>query len=128
MRGDKGKTVVIIGNVKLTRKSDGFNKENNLKHKRKDPTTKYQREVRHIIKKCNTVIDKTDQYKHVQIKPEALTLNALTKLHKETQPIRPTVIHRGATTYKIAEFMATRLKQILNLSYYTTNTLQLQKS
>jgi hypothetical protein len=51
------------------------------------------------------------------MKHQAPKLNVLIKLYKETQPIRPVVNYRCAPAYKIAKFMAERLKQNLDLPY-----------
>jgi hypothetical protein len=60
-----------------------FNVENGLKRLVKDPTPKYQKEVKDINKNCTTIVDKSTWYKHVQIKLEAPQLDVLIKLQKE---------------------------------------------
>jgi hypothetical protein len=92
IRADKGKVVVIIENTKFQEKIMKFNLDNGLVKLDKGPTLKYQRGVKDIVKKkCNNIIDKPIQYKCIQMNPQAPILNALIKLHKETQPIRPVV-------------------------------------
>jgi hypothetical protein len=47
--------------------------------------------MQHTIHKSNTVIDK-NQYKHLlQIKSTAPKFNALIKIHKDNNPIRPVI-------------------------------------
>jgi hypothetical protein len=80
-------TLVIIQNEELRRKVLSFNEENNLKRLNRDPTSKFQKNVRDVIKTCNTIIDKANKYKYIQIKPQAPKLNITVKLHKEKNPI-----------------------------------------
>jgi hypothetical protein len=75
-----------------------FNVENGLKEMTEDPTPRYQKDVKEIVKKCKTIIDKPSQYKYIQMNPQAPKLNGLIKMHKETQPIRPVVNYRCAPT------------------------------
>jgi hypothetical protein len=116
-RADKGKTVVVINKEELNKKVELFNTENGLRMVKKDPTVKFQRNVKDVIKKCNIIINKSNKYKFIQIKPQAPKLNALIKFHKDNLPIRPVVNYRNAPTYYTAKFLAKWLKQNMNLPY-----------
>jgi hypothetical protein len=83
----------------------------------KYPTVKFQRNVKEVVKKCNIIINKSNKYKFIQMKPQAPKLNALIKLHKDNLTIRPVVNYRNAPTYHIEKFLAKWLKQNMNLSY-----------
>jgi hypothetical protein len=50
-----------------------------------------------------------------QIKPLPPTLSAEIKIHKENEPIRPVVNNTQAPTYKFAQFLSTKIEQILQL-------------
>jgi hypothetical protein len=69
----------------------------------KDSMLRYQREVKEHVIKCNTTINKTNKFKCIQMNPKAPQLNALIKVHKQTQPIRPVVNCRCVPTCKIAK-------------------------
>jgi hypothetical protein len=94
-----------------------FNTENGLRMLKKDPTAKFQNNVKEVVKKCNIIINKSNKYKFIQIKPQAPKLNVLIKLHKVNLPIRPVVNYKNAPTYHIAKFLAKWLKQNMDLPY-----------
>jgi hypothetical protein len=48
----------------------------------KDPTTKFQKNVKDVIKICNTIIEKDNKNKYIQIEPQALKLNITVQLRK----------------------------------------------
>jgi hypothetical protein len=84
---------------------------------KKDPTAKFQKNVKEVVKKCNIIINKSNKYKFIQIKPQAPKLNTLIKPHKENLPIRPVVNYKNAPTYHIAKLLAKWLKQNMDLPY-----------
>jgi hypothetical protein len=107
-----------------------FNTENGLSKLKKDPSAKFQKNVKETLKKCHIIISSLNKFKFIQIKPQAPKLNALIKLHKENLPIRPVVNYKNAPTYNIAKFLAKWLKQNLNLpyKYNINNTTQCAES
>jgi hypothetical protein len=109
--------VVIISKEELNKKVERFNTENGLRLLKKDPTAKFQRNVKDVVKKCNIIINKSNKYKFIQIKPQAPKLNALIKLHKDNLPIRPVVNYKNAPPYYIAKFLAKWLKQNMDLPF-----------
>jgi hypothetical protein len=57
----------------------------------------------------------------INIKLTAAKLNALIKIHKEKEPIRPVMNNTQAPAYKIAKYLNKRLNDLVNLQYmYTT--------
>lgn len=62
-----------------------------------------------------------------QIKPLAPKFNALIKLHKDNEPIRPVVNNIHAPTYKLAKFLKQWLSETLQLpnNYMVHNSVQL---
>jgi hypothetical protein len=60
------------------------NTDNGLIELAKDPILKYQREVKEAVKKFKIILDKSKQYKYIQINPQAPNLSALIKPHKVT--------------------------------------------
>jgi hypothetical protein len=63
----------------------------------------------------------------MQIKPQSPTMNALIKIHKENEPIRPVVNNIQAPSYKIAKFLNNWLSNQIQLPnrYTTYNSTQL---
>jgi len=51
------------------------------------------------------MIDKRINKYLVSIRPTALKLNALIKIHKENEPVRPVVNNTKASSYKIAKYL-----------------------
>jgi superfamily I DNA and RNA helicase len=91
-----------------------------------DRTIKFQKQVKEVVKKCSIIVDKSNKFKLIQIKPQVPKLNFLIKLHKDTTHIRPVVNYRNAPTYYIEKVMASWLKQNMGLSYKfnVDNTLE----
>jgi len=73
----------------------------------KDPTDSYQKQTQQAIQQCDTVKQKHSKYL-VNIKPTAPKLNALIKVHKENEPIRPVRNNKQAPSYKIARYLNKR--------------------
>jgi hypothetical protein len=113
----KGKTLVIIKIEELHNKILSFTSESHFKHLNRDPTMKFQRKVKEVIKKCNTIIDKSSKFKYIQIKHQAPRLNVGVKCHKDMAPIRPIINYRNAPSYYIAKITANWLKQNFELPF-----------
>jgi UDP-N-acetylglucosamine transferase subunit ALG13 len=113
----KGKTLVIITNEELQNKVLVFTNENHLKRLDKDPTKKFQKNVKEAIKNCKKVIDKYTKFKCIQIKLQAPKLNITIKLHKEGASIRPIVSYKYAPSYYITKITANWLKRHLELQF-----------
>jgi hypothetical protein len=103
-RANKGKTLVIMQHEELRHKVLSCNEENNLKCLNKDPTYKFQKNIKDVIKTCNTIIDKDNKYKYIQIKPQAPKLNITVKLH-EKNPIRAIINYRNAPSCYIVKVL-----------------------
>jgi hypothetical protein len=115
---DKGKSCVIIYNKDYTSKVNDFLYNNNFHKLPKDLTYKYQKNIIHTPKYCNLIIP-TRQVRHlIQKKPLPPSLNALIKIHKPDNPIRPVVNNTNAPTYKIAKLLVNKLHEHLNLKYH----------
>jgi hypothetical protein len=116
-KADKGKTTVIISNQELTNKINSYAIENKLHKLTKDPTLKFQENVKSVLKSCTNIINKCNKHRYVQIKPLAPKLNTTIKLHKDGAPIRPVVNYRHAPAYNIAKFASHWLKSNYELPY-----------
>jgi hypothetical protein len=94
--------VVIIDKNALKQKFYNFIQENHITCLNKDPTVFYQKQIQQAIQKCDIMIEKRINKHTVNIKPTAPKPNALIKIHKENEPIRPVVNNTQAPSYKIA--------------------------
>jgi len=113
--------MVIIDKNTLKQKTDTFIQENHKTRLYKDPTDSYQKQIQQAIKKCDMLIDKHINKYLVNIKPTAPKLNALIKIHKENEPIRPVINNKQVPSYKIYKYLNKRLNNLTNLPYtYTT--------
>jgi hypothetical protein len=63
------------------------------------------------------IIRKDNEYKYIQMKPQAPKLNMTVKLHKEKNPVRPIVNYRNAPSYYIAKILANWLKRHFELPF-----------
>ena len=109
---------VIIYNKDYSSKVNDCLDNNNFHKLPKDPTDKYQKNIIHTLKYCNLIIP-TRQVKHlIQKKPLPPSLNALIKIHKPDNPIRPVVNNTNAPTYKIAKLLVNKLHEHLQLKYH----------
>jgi hypothetical protein len=115
-KADKGKTIVIINKNTLIQKTEEFLKDNHFTQLQKDPTEKFQKQLQQIIPKCNKIIDQQQKKHLMQIKPQPPTMNALIKIHKENEPIRPVINNIQAPSYKIAKFLNNWLSDQIQLS------------
>jgi hypothetical protein len=124
---DKGKTMVIIDKNTLKQKFDTFRQENRVTRLNKNPTDFYQKQIQREIKKCDIVIDKRINKYIVNIKPTAPKLDALIKIHKENEPIRPVENNTQEPSYKIAKYQNKRLNNLINLpcTYTTKNSCEI---
>ena len=97
--------MVIIDKYTLKQKIDTSIQKNHITRLNKDPTDFYQKQIQQAIKKCDIMIDKRINKYLVSIRPTALKLNALIKIHKENEPVRPVVNNTKASSYKIAKYL-----------------------
>ena len=113
--------MVVTDKNTLKQKTDTFIQENHITRLNKEPTDSFQKQIQQAIQKCDIMIDKCINKYLVNIKPTAPKLNALIKIHKENEPIRPVVNNTQAPSYKITKYLNKRLNSLINLPYmYTT--------
>jgi len=111
-----GKTIVIINSDEYSKKVQTFLADKNFSILPKDPTGKYQTQVRKTLQQCDLIIDKQEVNYLIQKKPSPPKLNAQLKLHQPNIPIRPTINNTKAPTHKIAEHLVTILNKHLTLN------------
>jgi hypothetical protein len=97
--------MVIIDKNTLKHKVDTFMQENDIIFLDKDPTEPFQRQIQQTIHKYDIPIDIRINKHLIQIKSSAPKLNALFKIHKDNEPIRPVINNTHAPSYKAAKYL-----------------------
>jgi len=115
-RADKGRTTIVMYTNEFTSKVQSFLRENNFHTLQKDPTKKDHRTLQSILQQSNLVIDKRKIKFLMQKNPLPPTLNALIKLHKPGNPIRPVINNTMAPSYNIAKHLTDVLNRHLHLN------------
>jgi len=101
-KADKGKTTIIIFSQDYNNKVYKFLSSNNFHTIPKDPTNHEHRTILKTLQQCNSIIDGKQIKFLTQKKPSPPTFNALLKLHKPKNSIRPVVNNTNAPAHKTA--------------------------
>lgn len=115
VKADKGNTTVLMQKDQYIEKTEKFIVDNNIELSKKDPTVRFQNNIKAAIKNVNLIMNKTDKVKVINMNPRAPNLRALPKIHKDGIPIRPIVNYRKAPAYKLASFLQRYLKENIKL-------------
>jgi hypothetical protein len=116
-KADKGKTIVILTEHEYKQKIRNFIQDNQFVLINKDPTSHYQKIIKHMLKQCNNTIQKEQKWKYTNMNPTAPNLHATIKLHKQNTPIRPIINWRNAPAYELAKHPMKTLQRHLQLLY-----------
>ena len=106
-KADKGNTVVLMDKEEYTQKVESYIAANGYQELTKDPTQKYQEDLKAVLKQNNV----PGNVRTLEMNPAAPKLKGLVKLHKADRPMRPLVNCIQSPCYKIAKFVATFLKE-----------------
>jgi 16S rRNA U1498 N3-methylase RsmE len=85
---DKGKTLVILTEYEYKHKISNFIQGNQFTLINKDPTSYYQKIIKHTLKQCNNIIQKEQKWKYTrwqmacQLRVQTLLLLLLIKKKK----------------------------------------------
>ena len=92
-------------------------------------TVKFQKEVKHTLKKCKIVINTDEIWRLTSMNPQTPILKGLMKIHKDGMPIRPVVDYSQAPAYKLAKKLTNILETYTPLPYAFNiqNSIQLMK-
>jgi hypothetical protein len=128
-KADKGNTMVILPVTDYETKIHNFTSNSNFYKEAKDPTKKYQAEIKRTVQRSQALIPEEQRWKYTNMNPTAPTIKGLIKLHKQDQPIRPVINWRNAPAYKLSRLFNDKMKHIAPLPYAFNlkNTLELQK-
>lgn len=113
-KADKGNTVAILDKVDYIGKVDTFLQDTNLLKLNSNPTDKFQKDLKNVLKTCNFIITPFDKHKYINMNPSAPVLYGLPKLHKPNIPIRPVVSYLNTPAYKIRKKLNNTLADLIN--------------
>ncbi|KAG8237492.1 hypothetical protein J437_LFUL017037 [Ladona fulva] len=120
---DRLNCTLMDNNLILSKADKG--KDVGIQSLKKDPTILYNNDVKNTVKKCMTVLNKSD-YKVLNLNPLPPRLYGLVKLHKPNNPIRPVVSSVSSPTHKLASKLDGILRSVLafNPTYSVKNSIE----
>ena len=138
-KADKGNTTVILNKTEYIEKTVEFLNNNEIKELTKDPTNKFQKQIKSALKETEYILTKAEKSKLINMNPKIPSLRGQPKIHKKECPMRPIVNCRNAPNYKISKellkILKCRLSNDKNNSVKNTtelvtalNTLQMKPS
>lgn len=116
LKADKGNTTVLMNKQEYIDKTEQFISANDILEIKKDPTIKFQNNIKNCVNRTNLIMDKNDRLKAINPNPKIPNLRAAPKIHKENTPIRPIINFRNAPSYKASVFMHKYLKNNLPIN------------
>ena len=116
-RADKGNVLVIASKNMIIDKTNQFLSDPNFQLLVSDPTSRFQQEIKNVIKISNTIIDSRFNKILINSNPKSPILRSTIKIHKINNPIRPIVNYIPAPAYKLKKYINNLLKDILILPY-----------
>lgn len=114
-KADKGNSLVILNKNEYIEKTMNFLENNNTQEINKDPTSKFQNQIKQALKRIDLILTQGEKTKLTAKNPKLPTLRSLPKIHKEACPIRPIVNFREAPSYKISRELNKILKEKITL-------------
>jgi hypothetical protein len=129
LKADKGNSIVIEYTDNYHNKIQDFISNNEFQIAKKDPTKRFQRNVRAVIRECQFLIGKEKRPKYVNLNPSAPTIRGQLKVHKDNCPVRPVINWQNAPAYKLAKLLNKLIATYIPLPYVynVKNTVQLMK-
>lgn len=114
-KADKGNSIVILNKNEYVEKTMSFLDSNNIQEINKDPTNKFQNQIKQALKGIDLLFTQAEKYKLTVKNPKLPTLRSLPKIHKQSCPIRPIVNFREAPSYKICRELNKLLREKISL-------------
>ena len=126
IKSDKGNSIVILSKDDYVQKVNDFLSTENLNILQKDPTSKFQIELKNKLNDCNSTLTNFEKTKLIYKNPQAPKFYGLIKIHKENMPIRPVVSYINAPNRKLAIKLNTIFRNYEYKSRYSIkNSLEL---
>ncbi|XP_049828734.1 uncharacterized protein LOC126267492 [Schistocerca gregaria] len=123
-KADKGNALVLITKAEYIEKTEKFLTENKISKLTSDPTQRYQRNVKTLLKNITHTLTQNQTKRMTQKNPKAPLLTSLPKVHKPLIPVRPVVDFRKAPSYLLGRHMHTFLQK----TYTYTNNRSLKNT
>jgi hypothetical protein len=95
----------------------------------KDPTTKFQNNVRKRANSCKNTVPQDTKWKAINLNSSHPKIRGLVKVHKPSTPIRPIINWRNAPSYKVSQHLSHILTSLtlLPFSFNIKNTAHLME-
>jgi hypothetical protein len=100
-KADKGNSIVMLYQNDYTTKVNDFLDDNNFAIETKDPTNKFQKDVRNSINQRRLIVPKERRWKYINLNPNPPVMRGLLKIHKPDSRIRPVINWKNAAVYKL---------------------------
>jgi transposase-like protein len=124
LKADKGNSMVIIHADEYHNKIRDFITTNKFSITNNDLTNNFQKQIRHTVNNCSTIIPKDRKWLYTSLNPSAPVIRGLPKIHKDNIPIRPVINWKQAPAYKLAKFSS----QLLQTHIPLPNTFNVKNS
>jgi hypothetical protein len=126
-KADKGNTVTVLDKSIYIDKVQDFISSSLSIPLKKDPTPKFQSQVRNLINSCPIHFPTHKKHLYASMNPRAPILYGLPKIHKEDTPIRPIASFTQAPTYPLCKWLTSYLPHKLSFrpKYTIKNSLDL---
>lgn len=120
-KADKGNTITILPKSTYIEKILSFIYENNIVPLKKDPTSKFQKSLKTLLKSISLFNEFTASNLILK-NPSPPILYALPKLHKPSIPVRPIVSYTNAPSVKLCKWLTKNLPKFTK--FQSTNSIK----
>jgi hypothetical protein len=114
-RADKRKTLITIPKQTYYQKIINFTNDNSFIKITHNPTKQYQKATRTKQNNNNSIIQKNQKWKLINLNPQPPTLRTFIKLHKPNNPIRPIINWHNTPAYNLAKHIVKLLNENIQL-------------
>ena len=123
-KADKGNSLVISYDSTYRNKIQDFVRKNGAIETCSNKTTVFQRDVKHTLTLCKTLIHPESKWRYTNMNPQTPRLKGMIKVHKDNMPIRPVVDYSQAPAYLLAK----ELNNVLDMFLPLPNTFNVMDS
>jgi len=116
-KADKGSSLVITYNTNYEDKVSDFIQNNNALMTTNNMTVTFQKELKHTLKRCKTIINPEISWKFTNLNPQTPHLKGLIKVRRVNMPIRPIIDYSLAPAYRLAKKLSNVLRTHVPLPY-----------
>jgi len=109
-KADNGNSIIVLYIDHYNSKIGTFISNNDFTRLTHDITNNSQRDIRAVVNECQSIIQKEEKWKYINLNPTAPTIRGLVKVHKEDSPVRPMVNWINALAYKLTKMLVKNLQ------------------